>query len=166
GTAGDDRRDRGAGAARVSLVWAALAGLAPVLGTAAVALLHSGARAGAGVLTDLGLAGRSAGWAALASGALAAGVLGREAKARGDVALAGLAVAVLLAGAGPAGVAADLSGRSALLALPGLFVAVEAAAVLARRDEFWARIVAGAALVAEVPAVVIGWPVALFWTLV
>src|SRR5207302_1945763 len=85
---------------------------------------------------------------------------GREAKARADAGLAALALAVLVAGFGPAGVAADLTRRSALLALPGLFVTVEAAAVLARRDEFWARIVAGAAVLAEVPAAVIGWPLA------
>jgi len=163
---GRARPDRGVVPARLGVAWAALAGLAPVLGTVAVAVLHAGQRMGTGVLTELGLAGHSAGWAALASGALAAAVIGREAKARGDGGLAGLAVAVFLAGAGPAGVAADLTGRSALLALPGLFVAVEAAALLARRDEFWGRIVAGTALLAEVPAAVIGWPVAVFWTLV
>jgi hypothetical protein len=153
-------------AARLAIVWAALAGLAPVLGTVAVALLHSGARAGAGVLTELGLAGRTAGWAALASGALAAAVLGREARARADAGLAALAVGVLVAGFGPAGVAAELTRRSALLALPGLVVAVEGAALLTRRDGFWGPVVARTALLAEVPAVVIGWPVTLFWTLV
>ncbi|HTC81396.1 MAG TPA: hypothetical protein VK848_07675 [Acidimicrobiia bacterium] len=163
---GREQRGNGVVAARLALMWATVAGLAPVIGTVAVALLHSGGRAGAGVLTELGLAGHTAGWAALASGALAAGVLGREAKARADAGLAALALAVLVAGFGPAGVAADLTRRSALLALPGLFVTVEAAAVLARRDEFWARIVAGAAVLAEVPAAVIGWPVAVFWTLV
>src|SRR5207248_1429448 len=52
-----ERRDPKVVAARLGLLWAALAGLAPVLGVAAVAALHSGdrVRAGVGVLTELGL---------------------------------------------------------------------------------------------------------------
>src|SRR5437868_6908967 len=54
--------------ARLALLWAALAGLAPVVGVASVAAFRSGGRVGAGVLTELGLAGGAA-WVALASGA-------------------------------------------------------------------------------------------------
>src|SRR5207253_7478198 len=124
----------GAGADRLSVVWwAALAGLAPVIGTVAVVLLHSGARAGTGVLTELGLAGHTAGWAALASGALAAAVLGREAKARADAGLAGLAVAVLVAGIGPAAVAADLPARPRPPPLPARSVPAQPAPAPPRR---------------------------------
>ncbi|MDQ1568953.1 MAG: hypothetical protein QOF96_3833 [Actinomycetota bacterium] len=147
---------------RAAIGWAALAGLAPMLGVVVVGLLRPGGHAGIGVLTELGLAGRVAGWAAVASGLLAAGVLGREARTRADGALAGLAVAVLVAGVITAGVAADLSRQATELALPGLFVAVEAGALLARRDRFWAPVAARAAFLAEVPAVVFGWTFALW----
>src|SRR5947209_1176942 len=40
--------------ARLALLWAALAGLAPVVGVASVAAFRSGGRVGAGVLTELG----------------------------------------------------------------------------------------------------------------
>ena len=124
--------------------------------------LRIGSHAGLGVLTELGLAGRAAGWAAVGSGLLAAGVIGREAKSRRDGALAALAVGVFAAGVITAGVAVDLSGPAAWLALPGLFVAVEVAALVARRDHFWAPVAAGTALLAEIPAVMVGWTAAVW----
>ena len=159
-----ERRDAGVVARRLGLLWAALAGLAPVLGVAAVAALHSGdrIRAGGGVLTELGLAGSGAAWVALASGAIAAVVIGREAKRRGDNALAGLAVAVMVAGVITPAVGTRLPWYSDQLALPGLLVAAEAATLVARRDEFWGRIAPRAILLAEWPAAVIAGPLALW----
>lgn len=149
------------GAARLARLWAALAGLAPVLGVTAVAALRSRGHVGVGVLTELGLAGAGAAWAALASGIIAAAVIGRQARTRGDNALAGLAVAVLVAAVITPAVGTTRPWYSDELALPGLLVAVEAATLLARRDEFWGRIAPRAALLAEIPGAVIAGPVAL-----
>ena len=150
---------------RLALGWATVAGLAPVIGVVAADLLEVGGNRGIGVLTELGLAGRAAGWAALASGTLAALVIGREAKARGDSGLAALAVGVMVAGVVTAGVAAELSPDALQVTLPGLFVAVQAAALVARRDRFWGPVAAGAAWLAEVPALLLGWT-AVMWCVV
>lgn len=156
-------QERGSRAGWLAVAWAAVAGLGPMLGAVAADVLADGSHVGVGVLTELGMAGRATAWAAMASGAIAAVVLGREAKAQGDRALGGVAVAVFFAGVATAGVAGDLSTTSNVLALPGLFVAVEAATLVARRDAFWGRIAARTALLAEVPAVVFGWTTALWW---
>ncbi|HWC12371.1 MAG TPA: hypothetical protein VG455_14260, partial [Acidimicrobiales bacterium] len=75
-------------------VWAALAGLAPLLG--AGASLVAGAladRPGAGTLADLGLSGPAAVGGAPAAGVLAAFVLARGARRDGDLVLALAAMA-------------------------------------------------------------------------
>ena len=73
---------------RAALGWAALAGLAPVVSLATLSVTG-----GRGVLTELGFLGHDQLLASVVTGALAAFVLGRAARARRDLALAFIAVA-------------------------------------------------------------------------
>jgi hypothetical protein len=130
-----------AGRRRAAVVWAAVAGLAPVLavGAARLLALAAGRRIGAGTLGELGLAGSSAALLAGVSGALAAGVLAREAGRTKDLALAALSALSLVAGVGTSWVASSPSATSWMLALPSVFVVVEVLAMVSERDEFWRR---------------------------
>jgi hypothetical protein len=129
------------GRRRCAIGWAAVAGLAPVLGAGAARVLAAaaGRDLGAGTLAELGLAGTTAArWAAL-SGLVCAAVLTREAGRAKDLGLAALAGLSLASGAGTAWAAASPSLEAWMLALPSLFVAVEVAAMVAERDPFWHR---------------------------
>ena len=147
-----------AGWRRPALAWSALAVLGPVLGAAATAVVAGGAAPGAGVLGAMGVEG---GAVALLGCLAAAVVLGREARGRGDVALAALAVTGAVAGLATTWAGAGIPGRTTLLALPAAFLAVEVVAALCRRDPFWRPLAAGAATTVELAAGVVGG----FWTL-
>ena len=159
------------GRRRSTIAWAAVAGLAPVLGAAGVVagrllddvgggFLDILGRSGPEVLEELGLAGRSAALVAVASGAIAAAVLGREASRRRDLALVALAGACLTSGAATTWVNAAPSREMTFLAGAGLFVIVQAGALLGRRDAFWRRPGDAVGLAAEVVAAVVATPVA------
>ena len=160
------------GRRRSTIAWAALAGLAPVLGAVGVVasrllddvgrgFLGVLGRTGPEVLEELGLAGRSAALVAVASGAIAAAVLGREASRRRDLGLVALAGACLTSGAATTWVNAAPSREMTFLAGAGLFVLVQAGALVWRRDAFWRRPGDAVGLVAEVVAAVVTTPVAL-----
>jgi hypothetical protein len=137
-----DRRLRGP-----AWVWAAVAGLAPVLGAVATLLVVTGL----GTVADLGLAGAAA-TSAAASGVLAAAVLARQTRARDDLRLALLAVASLAVGLVTAAAGAALPASTDGLGLAAVFLTAEVAALLGRDDPFWGRPLAGLAAVAEIPA--------------
>ncbi len=145
-------------------VWAAIAGLAPVLGpvhahlfassgsdgTGLGDLLFEGSRlrVGSGTLAELGLIGQGQ-QVALVSGLLAAGVLARQGHRRRDLRLAFLALASVVVGMGTTVSAAELSGRFQLLGVAGLFVLVEILALVLFDDDFWGRPLATVAEIAE-----------------
>jgi hypothetical protein len=143
-----------------AIAWAGVAGLAPVLGAVATAVLRVNQTTGTGVLEELGLGGRGAALAAVASGAIAAVVLGREAARRRDLALVALAGACLTTGAATTWVNTDPSGDATFLAAAALFVLVEAVAMLCQRDVFWGRPAKAVALATETVAAVLATPVA------
>ncbi|MGH9223154.1 MAG: SCO7613 C-terminal domain-containing membrane protein, partial [Acidimicrobiales bacterium] len=136
-----------------TVVWAAVAGLAPALGAAAGSVLGgAGVILGMGTLTDLGLMGTAQQAVALVSGVLAAYVLARQAGARRDLRLAFLALASVLVGLGTSAVATEISGGMGLLGLAGLFVVIEIGALVFFDDDFWGRPLASVAWFAEVLA--------------
>lgn len=143
-----------AGRRRAAVVWAAVAGLAPVLavGVARTLAFAAGRRLGAGTLEELGLVGSSAALLAGVSGLVSAGVLAREANRTKDLALVALAALSAFAGVGTSWVATDPSATSWMLALPSLFVAVEVVATVSERDDFWRRPARFAGVVAEIGA--------------
>jgi hypothetical protein len=129
------------GRQRLATTWAALAGLAPATGLALAGLVQSlGTSVGTGVLEELGLTGRTAGLLAVVSGGVAATVVGVDAHRRRDLGLAVLAIATAVSSVATTWTAADLDGRSSLLALPAAFLAVELLAALSERDPFWRRL--------------------------
>ena len=144
---------------RAAVAWSAVAALGPVLGFA-VATALSGTGPGAGVLSELGAEG---GWLALSGCLLAAVVLGREAQAGHDLALAGLAVAGAASGLATTWAHAGISDHTTVLSLPAAFLVIEAIALLCERDVFWRHPARGAAALAEIVAIVVGgvWTAAL-----
>lgn len=150
-----------------AIVWAAVAGLAPVLATGVGNGLAfaAGRDLGAGTLAELGLAGGTAAAFAVASGVLSAVVLGREAHRRKDLALVALAATSLVCGAGTAWAAADPSDDVTFLTGPAIFVALQLVAMLATRDAFWRRPARAVAIVGEILAALV-LPIALFWVAV
>lgn len=146
---------------RPAVAWAAVAGLAPVLGGAAAAAVEvAGGGVGAGVLVELGLAGRVAALLAVASGAVAAVVLAREATRQRDLALVALAGMCLVTGAATTWVNAEPSAEANLLAAPALFVIVQTVAMLCQRDPFWRRPARAVALAGEAVAGLVATPMA------
>ena len=142
---------------RAAAAWAVVAGLAPVLGAALSGLVTVGSglrglNAGHGILVELGLTGEVQTVAGPLAGLLAAVVLARQATDARDVNLAFCAFACLAAGVGASLLAADLPAGSTLVAMGGIFVLIEMAALLSARDPFWRRPLAGLADVAEVAA--------------
>ncbi|HEX2701309.1 MAG TPA: hypothetical protein VHM89_14000 [Acidimicrobiales bacterium] len=135
-----------------ALAWSSVAALGPVLGRAAASVL-SGTGLGAGVLTELGADG---GVVALAGCLAGAVVLAREARARSDVTLAGLAVAGGLSGIASTWAAAGIQPDTTVLALPVAFLVVEVVAAVCERDAFWRHPARWAATLAEVAALVVG----------
>ncbi|MEA3078493.1 MAG: hypothetical protein QOF60_3401 [Actinomycetota bacterium] len=105
---------------RLAAGWATVAGLAPLFGFAT----H-----------EFGLGGV---WV-LASGTIAAVVLGSEAKRTNDMTLVALAGLSLATGALVSFVSAEPSGMAWMLAAPSLFVIVEVVSMLVKGDPFWAR---------------------------
>ena len=147
-----------AGGRRQAVVWSAVATLAPVLAFGAAAVVDGAGAPGAGVLAALGLDGTPWAFAGCVAGSV---VLAREARSRGDVALAGLALGGFASGLVATWSAAGVGERTTLLALPVAFLAVEVAALLADRDPFWRRLGRGGAVLAEVVAAAVGG----LWTL-
>jgi hypothetical protein len=154
-------------AGRAPVVWAATAGLAPVLGGVAAlagALVGSGvvyttvtdpgplSPLGAGTLGDLGLAGGSQVFGAPVAGLLAAWVLAANAHRRREAILAFLAMAAVAIGLVTSAVAADLSSADWAVGLAASFLVVEVLASALRHDRFWARPLAVAGAGAEVAA--------------
>lgn len=132
-----------------ALVWATLAGFAPVVTLA----LHDTVL-GHGVAADLGvLVVRPWAWP-LATGALAAAVVGVEARRRDDTALLVLAAGALVAHGAVGWSAAGVTRDGAVLVLPSLFVLAELAAFGTARDRFWATPSTTLAVGAEITAVV------------
>jgi len=147
-----------AAAARgTATVWAALAGLGPLLGVAAAYQLgQMGDVPGAGVLADLGLAGRGPTLPAAISGLAAGWVLAHEAGRRQDLGLAALTGISVIGGAVTTWVAADLGTAGSQVGPAALFVVIELTALLLSRDSFWRRPAGMLAFLTEVPAAVIG----------
>ncbi|MGI8685231.1 MAG: SCO7613 C-terminal domain-containing membrane protein [Acidimicrobiales bacterium] len=135
-----------------ALAWSSVAALGPVLGFA-VATALSGTGLGSGVLAELGADGAVV---ALAGCLAAAVVLGREARARSDVALAGLAGAAGLSGVATTWASAGIPGDMTVLALPVVFLVAEVVAALCERDVFWRHPARAAVAVAEVAALAVG----------
>ena len=163
---------------RAAISWSSVAGLAPVAGvTAAVALQAAGTQVGRGVLGELGLAGRAQSLAAVATGALVAVVLAREASRRRDLGLVAVAGVSVASGAVTTWAAAEPGLGLTMEALAAVFLGVQLAALLVRHDRFWstpARWVADVSLAGTVtvalggmvvllPAVVL-WPAVEGWS--
>lgn len=137
------------GLRRAPAGWAAVAGLAPALAAA-----ESLAFTGSGTLARLGFTGHQPRLTAVITGLLAAAVLAVQARRDDDV---GLALGA--AGVGALGLATTWTGfrpggTTTLAGIAGGFLAVEAAALLLRRDRFWSVPAGLIAQVAEVPALV------------
>lgn len=145
---------------RLAVLWATVAGLAPVAGALTTTALQADAGPGTGVLVDLGLGGHAAALLAVISGGAAALVLGREAARRHDLTLVALAGACLTTGAATTWVNASPPQEVSLLAGPALLLLVEAVAILCRRDTFWGRPARAAGLLAELAAIVVAAPIA------
>jgi hypothetical protein len=146
---------------RSAIFWAGVAGLAPVLGAAATAVLRlNEITTGRAVLEELGLGGRTAALLAAVTGTVAAGVLGREASRRRDLSLVALAGACLLSSAGTTWANTDPTGAATFLAAAALFVVVQLVTMLGQRDAFWSRPARGLGLAAEGVAAVVATPVA------
>ncbi len=149
----------GTGWRRAASAWAALAGLAPLIGLVLVAVTgpagpwagpsEFAARLGAGTLTDLGLLGRPVTLTAGVTGLMAAWVLGRRARERTDAALAFLALACVATGALATVITPGLTAGSGLVAAAAAFLGVEVAAWLAGRDPFWRPVLGSVAGMAE-----------------
>ena len=139
------------GQRRLAIAWAAIAGVAPVIGAGVAGTLAvaAGRELGAGTLAELGLAGSSAALFAIASGVMSAGVLWREAHRTRDLAIVALGAISLVSGAATTWVATDPSFEANLLAAPAMFVLVQIAALLTMRDAFWRRPARWLALGAE-----------------
>jgi hypothetical protein len=143
----------------VACLWAAAAGLAPVLGAAVTVFLG----VGDGTLADLGLAGTvglagTAGTAAavsVVSGTLAAAVLARHARRHDDLRLAFLALASFGIGLVSGWAGAGLGVSTGAVGVAAVFVVVELAALLAVGDPFWRAPLARLAELAEVGAMIV-----------
>lgn len=146
------------GARRQALAWSSAAALGPVLGFAATAVVEASAGPGAGVLAALGVEG---GVLALLGCLAGAAVAAREARERGQAALAALALAGGGAGLAVTWAGAGIPGSTTLVALPAAFLVVEVVAALCDRDPFWRPLARCGAAVAEVGAGVVGGA----WTL-
>ena len=143
-----------AGQRTIAIATASAAGIAPLAGPLA---LFAGDR----VLVELGLAGRGAALSAAASGAIAAVILGREAKARKDMALVAVAALSLVAGGAVSWTEVAPGPRSTALVAGALFVVIELVAMWMVRDKFWRRVTTPLALTTEVTvAAILGLPLA------
>lgn len=152
---------------RPAVAWAAVAGLAPVLGAAASTTVQAmGGGTGTGVLVDLGLAGPTAALLAVVSGAGAAAVLAREASRQRDLALVALAGMCLVTGAATTWVNAAPSREANMLAAPALFVIIQSVAMLCQRDAFWRRPARAVALFGEAAVAMVATPLAVVLLLV
>jgi hypothetical protein len=114
--------------------WAMVAGFAPVL-----ALAERAAPFGTDVLVTLGLAGETPRLTALASGAGAALVLGRNARRRQDLVLVVLAALAATLGLTTAWVGMAPGRAFNVVGAATLFVAAELVAYAVRGDAFWSR---------------------------
>ena len=120
--------------ARAALAWAALAGLAPVVSLATLSVTG-----GRGVLTELGFLGQDQLLTSVATGVIAAFVLGREALARRDLALAFVAIASGVAGLATSWLATDRNADADVVGLGAILLVIELTALLTRHDPFWRR---------------------------
>jgi hypothetical protein len=130
-------------ASAVGLAWALVAGAAPVL-----ALVERALPLGTDVTRLLGLTGRGPSLVAVATGVLAAGVVGRVAARRQDPVLVAVAAAILVVGTLTAWRELDPGAGADLVGLAAAFLGIEAVAARAAGDRFWAgpaRLAAGTA---------------------
>ena len=138
GHAGPPLRSGHAG--RAPVVWAAVAGLAPLLGAAASLVAGSlGDRLGAGTLADLGLSGPASVGGAPVAGVCAALVLARRARRDNDLLLAFGAMASMLVAAGTTVLTPDLPPEVRAVGIAAAFALVELVAFALLHDPFWAR---------------------------
>jgi len=114
-----------------ALGWAMAAGLGPVL------VFTDPRLAGSEIVDALGLAPTAPGVAWMVSGTLAAIVIGREAHRRGEPVLVVPAAVSFLVGAAATWTVVDPSGDVDLLGAAAIFLLVEIAARIVRRDPFW-----------------------------
>lgn len=134
---------------RAATAWAVVAGAAPL-----AVLAGDAADGRVGWLTTFALGGPTAGWAAAATGLVAASVLVTVAVRRTQPELAVLGLAAGVLGLGTTWwTAAPSTGTSLVLAAAGL-LGIETAAALLRRDRFWCPILSPLAFVAELLATV------------
>ncbi|HEX2041855.1 MAG TPA: hypothetical protein VHF24_04390 [Acidimicrobiales bacterium] len=154
-------------AGRAPVVWAATAGLAPVLGgvvalagaVVGTTVVHTTVTdpgqlspLGAGTLGDLGLAGGSQVLGAPLAGVLSAWVLAAGARRRREPTLAFLSMASIVVGLVASALAADLSGGGWAVGLAATFLVAEVLALGLRHDPFWVRLLAAVGAAAEVAA--------------
>ena len=109
---------------------------------------------GRGVAEDIGVFAVTPWYAAAAAGLLSAGVIARAARHRNEPALTLLAVGALVAQGIAAWNATTVPDVMEILAAPALFVVVQFAVLLARRDVFWRKPAEMAGIVAEALAAV------------
>lgn len=115
--------------------WALVAGLAPAIALAAPTV-PTAARV---LIEGLGLAGPGPQLSAAVTGLVAAAVLGRNAQRRQDLVLVATAAVALLLGVTTAWVGAQPPAQASLIGLAAVFLFLEIAAHLVRRDAFWGR---------------------------
>ncbi|HEX5095376.1 MAG TPA: DUF2157 domain-containing protein [Acidimicrobiia bacterium] len=132
---------------RHAFVWAIVAGVAPI-----VTLALQDIVTGRGVAQQLGVLAVHPWYASAATGALAAFVIVRGARRRGEPALALFALAALAAHGIAAWDATTVPEVVQILMVPSIFLAVELTALAARRDAFWAQPAARLGQVVELPA--------------
>ncbi|MBI2705782.1 MAG: hypothetical protein HYX32_10910 [Actinobacteria bacterium] len=147
---------------RPATAWALIAGLAPLLG-----LVERFVTVDSLAFEKLGLTGAQSRLSSIATGLIAAWVLGRAAHDKRDLALVAMAGMAVVLGVGTGLVEVRPTAGSGWLGAAVLFLAVEIATILVRNDPFWAtpvrsvaaavEIVAGCAIAAGVQVAVPFW---------
>jgi hypothetical protein len=140
-----------------ALVWAGVAGLAPL-----VAMVVPDGGTGRGVVDELGLRVVHPWPVPLVTGVVAAAVIALVARRRDERALLVVSAAAVVAHGVAAWSGAALPETARALALPSLFVLVEVVALAVRRDRFWSVPTRVTAVTAECIAAVPTGFVALF----
>ena len=135
---------------RHALVWATIAGLAPI-----VMLAIQDIVTGRGVAEQLGVLAVPPWYASAATGIVAAAVIVRGARQREEPALALFAIAALVAHGIAAWDATTVPAVVQILMVPAIFLAVELTVLAARRDPFWAQPAEKLGIVVEFPAAIV-----------
>ena len=134
-----------AGQRRNALAWSLVGGLLPVL-----ALTEHATMAAHGVLSTLGLVGPEPRLTAILASAIAAVIVGRAARERGDAGLAVVAAGIAMVGATATVSGIDGSERFVSVGVAAAIVVAQFAAIGVERDEFWAQPASWLARFAEV----------------